>query len=108
MYYYYYYYYYYLLTLQLTNWLLFQHGAKELNWIFAVYYAATVSATRQKGCSWQRMVCTTGGGVTFPRKVNLNVTAFRGAECVPGGDVYSSVLAVPVVEPSGSSWPSPK
>jgi hypothetical protein len=69
--------------------------------MFAVHYAATVSATRQKGCSWQRMFCTTGGGVTFPRKLNLNVTAFRGAEYVPGGDGYSSVIAVPVVEPSG-------
>jgi hypothetical protein len=44
--------------------------------MFAVYYAATVSAIRQKGCICQRVFCTTGGGVTYPRKLNLNVTPF--------------------------------
>jgi hypothetical protein len=36
--------------------------------MFAVYYAAAVSATRQKGCSWQRMFCTTGEGSNIPSK----------------------------------------
>jgi hypothetical protein len=44
--------------------------------MFAVYYGETVFARRQKGCCWQLMFCTADGGVTFPRKLNLNVTAF--------------------------------